>query len=88
MPMKFKYLAMLAAVGLWVGQALADGSPLKEATYNEEAKVLTVSFDDGTKYEYAGVPKATYDDLQKAESKGEYFNKNIRGTYAAKKISE
>ena len=88
--MKMKYMAaLLAAAGLWIGQAFAgEDSTLGATSYDAESKVLTVSFSDGDKYAYAEVPQATVDELNKAESKGEYFNKNIRGKYTATKVSE
>lgn len=87
--MKCKWLAMVAALTLSVGVATAkDARTLGEATYNAETKVLTVSFSDGKTYEYADVPAETYEALQSAESRGEYFNKNIRGKYKASKVSK
>jgi lysyl-tRNA synthetase class 2 len=87
--MKSKYLAMLAAVGLWTGQAWAEESmAIKAAAYNADEKVLTITFGDDSQYQYAEVRDTTYKELLNSESQGEYFNKNIRGKYKTTKISD
>lgn len=47
--------------------------------------VLEVEFKGGV-YHYAGVPKATYDELMKAESVGRYINAFIKPRYEATKV--
>ncbi len=86
--MKFKSLAIIAAIGLWVGQAMAAEKEfnLNTTSYNAETKVLTVTFKDGKKYDYADVPQTVVDEMDKAESKGNFFNKNIRGKYKHSKV--
>jgi hypothetical protein len=36
------------------------------------------NFANGTIYQYFGVPRDTYQDLLRADSKGAYFNQHIR----------
>lgn len=82
-------VAVLLAWSVVAGSAWADKeTTLSKVSYDAEKKALTVVFEKGGTYEYAGVPQATYDELQKAESKGTYFNQNVRGKYAAKKIAD
>lgn len=42
---------------------------------------LTIWFDSGGRYDYFDVPEQVYVGLMRAESKGRYFNQNIRGRY-------
>ena len=42
---------------------------------------MTVVFPNGRSYEYDGVPPDIYENFQKADSKGSYFNTYIRGSY-------
>ena len=49
--------------------------------YDEEAAELDITFVSGKIYRYAGVPLATYVDLLDAESKGEFFNENIKDMF-------
>ena len=49
--------------------------------YDEEAAELDIAFASGKVYRYAGVPLATYVDLLDAESKGEFFNENIKDVF-------
>lgn len=49
-----------------------------------ENGVLEIKFVTGKTYRYFDVPELEYDRLMKAESKGAYFNANIRGQYKDK----
>lgn len=65
----------------------ANGSAaIKNIRYTATEQVLTVTFDDGTRYTYAGVPAAVAEELEKAASKGEAFNRLIKGTYTGTKV--
>jgi hypothetical protein len=85
----FGILAVVALMFSLAGIAVADDSAaISKTSYNEETKVLTVEFEKYGTYEYAGVPADVNAALEKAESKGAYFNENIRGKYTDKKISD
>jgi hypothetical protein len=43
--------------------------------------ILIVYMNDGSKLEYSGVSRTTFNDFQKAESKGGFFNRQIRNKY-------
>jgi hypothetical protein len=47
---------------------------------------LRVTFKGGNIYEYASVPLGTYNAFLAAESKGKYFQANIRDKYETKKV--
>ena len=56
-------------------------SSLAQVAYDGRRAILQVEFRDGTAYQYVGVPLRTYDDLLRADSKGAYFNRNIRSRF-------
>ncbi len=49
--------------------------------YDPEIHLLEIIFNDGRIYQYRGVPSEVYEGLQSAESKGRYFQENIRGEF-------
>jgi len=54
---------------------------IKEFGYIEYYKLLIVEFKSDQTYSYSNVPREIFDNMKKAESKGRYFNENIRGKY-------
>jgi hypothetical protein len=50
------------------------------------SRVLEIQFESGRIYQYFNVPEDVYDEMLKAESKGKYFNANIRGKYTYQEI--
>ena len=46
-----------------------------------EQEVLFVKFKGGACYQYTSVPPSLYEQLMLAESKGNFLNKQIKGTY-------
>lgn len=54
---------------------------LARVAYDHQCANLRVEFRDGTAYQYRGVPLETFVDLVRANSKGAYFNKNIRDLF-------
>lgn len=67
-----------------------ESSHLKSIGYNHMAKTLEIEFQDGNIYQYVGVGTYTYNKLMKAESKGKYYNRYIKGNknYTGTKITE
>lgn len=63
-----------------------SSSNLSAIGYDPDAQMLEVEFLDGSVYEYSGVPSSEYDALMNADSKGKYFNANIKKTYAFVKL--
>ena len=59
-----------------------------EVGYNTSSQTLEVLFRSGAIYLYYFVPQSAYDALLAADSKGTYFNKQIKGVYEHHRIAE
>lgn len=53
-------------------------------TYDPETETLTVTFSNGKKYSYAGVPKSVAAGFRDAPSRGQYLHRHIKGTFTHK----
>lgn len=51
---------------------------IQKVTYNTDTEILSITFQQGTEYDYPGVPIKEYYNLIGAHSIGQYFNKYIR----------
>jgi hypothetical protein len=49
--------------------------------YDNETSVLEIIFNGGAIYQYRGVPRQVFEELMRAESKGAYFQNNIRDEF-------
>ncbi len=49
--------------------------------YDAEIQLLEIIFNDGRIYQYRGVPVDVFQGLKRAESKGRYFQENIRDEF-------
>lgn len=49
--------------------------------YDEDAQTLTVTFHRGGRYELQGVPQIEYERFLAAASKGDYWNRFLKGKY-------
>ncbi len=49
--------------------------------YDPEIQLLEIIFNSGRIYQYREVPPQVYEQFMNAESKGRYFNENIRGEF-------
>ncbi len=56
------------------------------ATVGFENGVLEIEFKHGGVYQYFNIPESVFLDLLKADSKGTYHNKYIKGHYQYAKI--
>jgi hypothetical protein len=63
-------------------------SVIDEIGYNASSRTLEVLFKSGAIYLYYFVPQEQYDALLAADSKGTYFNKQIKGVYEHHRIAE
>ncbi len=59
---------------------------LSAAGYDEASQTLEVEFNYGAVYRYAGVPLNEFEGLMNADSKGKYFNANIKTRYQFSKL--
>ena len=63
-----------------------NSSNIKFASYNTESKILTVTFNLGSIYEYYEVPWVIFTKFRMAESQGKFFNTDISKVYKYKKV--
>ena len=63
-----------------------NSSNLISVGYDLKSKTLEIEFKNGI-YQYIGVPIGIYESLMKAQSKGKYFHRFIRGRFPDKKVS-
>lgn len=49
--------------------------------YDDETSVLEIIFNSGAIYQYRNVPRQVFKELMRAESKGNFFQNNIRGEF-------
>lgn len=62
-------------------------SNLKFASYNTTNKVLTITFNNGSIYEYYDIPWALFTKFRMAESHGKFFNAEINKKFKYKKAT-
>lgn len=62
-------------------------SNIKSATYNTETSLLTIVFNNGSIYEYEGVPWELFTKFRMADSQGAFLNANIKNKYSFKKFN-
>jgi hypothetical protein len=58
-----------------------ESTTLTRIGYDASAGLLYLEFRDRTTYQYFGVPADVHTSLMNATSKGQYFNRAIRGLY-------
>lgn len=62
-------------------RVLVESSSLRSAGYSAEERRLQVEFLSGTVYDYFGVPPAVHEALMMADSKGSFFNTEVKERY-------
>ena len=81
-------MAQEAAPAVAAAPALQDveSTLVEQVGYDPATQTLTVKLvTDGSVYEYFGVPQEVYDQFMAAESKGNFFAKNIKNVYKFQK---
>lgn len=63
-----------------------QSSSLRTVGYDKETKVLEIEFIKGGVYQYFDVDESVYTGLIGADSKGTYFQKNIRRSFRYRRI--
>lgn len=58
-----------------------ESSNVAGFSYDEATQVLTVEFNDGSRYYYYDVPENVFDGMKSADSKGKYLNAEIKSHY-------
>jgi hypothetical protein len=64
-----------------------DSSMIDAIDYDDDDEVLMVRFAGGEEYEYYNVEQEIYDELLRADSKGQFFWQNIRDYYSYSKTN-
>jgi hypothetical protein len=67
-------------IPLW--SANVKSSFIRSVHYNVRTLDLTLTFRDGNEHTYADVPPVVYISFMMSNSKGRYFNANIRDSYS------
>ena len=60
---------------------------LASALYHPRRRQLELEFCSGKRYIYFQVPRQRYQELLRADSKGRYFNRNIRNCFPFQDLS-
>lgn len=64
-----------------------ESTTMRSVGYQPKSRILEIEFDSGAVYQYLEVPARVYERLLRAESKGRYFNSEIRETYPYVQVS-
>jgi len=71
-----------------INMTKTNSSLIKSIDYNALTEKLSVSMrNNNNTYTYTGVPQKLANELTSAQSKGQFFNRNIRGRFPSTKIS-
>ena len=62
--------------------AVENSSLFKSVGYDPATETMELEFTRGAIYQYSGVTAQDWNEFCRAESKGSYFSKNIRGKFA------
>ena len=60
---------------------------LVSAAYLSDRALLELQFSDGTLYRFFDVPASCFQQLLTSDSKGRYFNSNIRNRFRHQRVS-
>jgi KTSC domain len=58
-----------------------ESTTLASISYVAAQSMLEVEFQDGALYRFFAVPSSCFQELLKSDSKGRYFNRNIRNQF-------
>jgi hypothetical protein len=62
-------------------------SNLRSIGYESTSATLEVSFKNGRRYQYSGVPAEVHQEFMTASSHGKYFHTNIRDRYPTQQVA-
>lgn len=66
---------------------MQSSSNIASSAYDDERKVLTITFQSGGTYEYLGAGREYYEGLESSPSPGSYFARNIRDRFQTVKVA-
>jgi len=61
-------------------------SNVRSIGYDSDSQTLEVEFNDGSVYQYYGVPDNEHEGIMNADSKGKYLNSEIKKRYSYSKL--
>jgi KTSC domain len=64
----------------------ARSSSLQNIEHVPASGQLIITFKDGSRYHYSGVPDALVSGLMAAKSPGTFFHHNVKGKFQSKKL--
>jgi KTSC domain len=62
-------------------------SNISRATYDTESKVLVVTFNNGSIYEYLDVPWELFTKFRMSDSQGSFLNSKVKNKHIHKKLN-
>ena len=63
-----------------------DSSSIDQIGYDEDNRELWIRFKSGETYAYSDVPATTHEEIMRADSKGSYFNREVKPNYAYRAV--
>ena len=63
-------------------------SVIRDFDYDEERRVLEITFVSRKVYRYSDVPPELFQEFEMARSKGEFFNRHIRHCFDYSEVAE
>lgn len=63
-----------------------QSSNLAEVGYDTDSMMLEVLFHNGTVYQFFDVPEALYLEMMQSDSKGKFFNTQIKNSFRFAKL--
>ena len=58
-----------------------ESKTMRSVGYEARSRILEIEFQSGALYQYLEIPRKVHEELIRAESKGQYFNSEIRDDY-------
>jgi hypothetical protein len=65
-----------------------SSSNIESIGYDPSSNTMRIKFKDGGAYDYRDVSQSTYDALRTSPSIGQYFHRNIKGSYKFTKVTK
>jgi KTSC domain-containing protein len=63
-----------------------DSSSIDQIGYDEDNRELWIRFKSGETYAHSDVPATTHEEIMRADSKGSYFNREVKPNYAYRAV--
>jgi KTSC domain len=65
-----------------------ESTTMRSVGYDQTNQVLEIEFQSGAIYQYLDVPPAIHKELMDSESKGRFFNREIRDIYTSVRVDQ